>query len=121
MKTKTTGYVGQAARPPGQGPANACALRLTPMGSCRTGGPFSSQPLPPSLTWCTRRASAMPGSRVDPGLTITSGVVHWLLLAPRSRLVRAGNGDHPPDGHARTTHDGEGICAPSSLPDRLLL
>jgi hypothetical protein len=35
MKTKTTGYVGQAARPPGQGPANACALRLTPMGSRR--------------------------------------------------------------------------------------
>jgi hypothetical protein len=35
-KQNSTGYVGQAARPPGQGPANACALRLTPTGSGRT-------------------------------------------------------------------------------------
>jgi len=28
------------ARPPGQGPANVRAFRLTPMGPCRTAGPF---------------------------------------------------------------------------------
>jgi hypothetical protein len=39
-KQNTTGYVGQAARPPGQGPAKACALKLPRTGNCRPRADF---------------------------------------------------------------------------------
>ena len=60
----------------------------------------------------------MPGSRVGPGLTIISGVGALVAAGATQPL---GQGDDPPDGNARTTHDGKGVCSPCPFPDRLLL
>jgi hypothetical protein len=67
-KQNTTGYLGQAARPPGQGPANACALKLTRMGVCRTTAGSSAVCL---------RVSLCPFAVAIPSRLLAIG--YWLL------------------------------------------